>query len=302
MKKTLIAAGIAAIVAAPVAMADVSVTGQVKYTLKWVDGHNGAAGTAGEGFSDNNVTFKSSEDLGNGLTAFAQLALDTDNAGGSSDEKDAKVGIKGSFGTIVAGRMEYLTEGVASAKMDDGLSGHSNNYDQIESNLTSFGRDNAIAYVSPTVNGFHVAVAGSQSGTTGGAFDNRDILVAYDNGPLSVIVTNADVAESVNGANDGYDVTTAYASYTMGDIRVSGQHVKKDYDDTTTDLKDNILRLDYTMGNNVFTIANKSADDNYDVTLFKATHKFSKRTAAYAGVRNKDNKGDVTFVGMVHKF
>jgi predicted porin len=311
MKKTLIAAAIAAVVAAPVAMADVSVSGQVKYTVK-----NQGANDFNPSF-DNALTFKASEDLGNGLSAFAQITLDTDSttsAGntvnaaeaattGISSNKDQKVGLKGSFGTFVAGRMEYLTEGAVSSMMDDGLSSHSNHTDQLESALTYFGRDNAMAYVSPTMNGFHFAVAGSNAADNNN-FTNTDIAAFYDNGPLSIKVSRASV-----DTTEDYDVTVVGASYTIGDAKISAMYVEKDFDGSSTDLEDKIVRLDYKLpGNNSLIIGHKSVDNESstrdDVTSVKLTHSFSKRTAAYIGHRSIDASGtdNVDYIGMIHKF
>jgi len=299
MKKTLIAAGIAAIVAAPTAFADVSVSGQVKYTVK-----NQGANDFSPSY-DNALTFKASEDLGNGLSAFAQITLDTDvtaSATGVTDNKDQKVGLKGSFGTFVAGRMEYLTEGAVSSMMDDGLSSHGENA-QLESALTAFGRDNAMAYVSPTMNGFHVAVAGSNAADSNN-FTNNDIAAFYDNGPLSIKVSRASV-----DTTEDYDVTAVGASYTIGDAKISAMYVEKDFDGSSTDLEDKIVRLDYKLpGNNSLIIGHKSVDNESstrgDVTSVKLTHSFSKRTAAYIGHRSIDASGtdNVDYIGMIHKF
>ena len=315
-KKTLIAAAVATL-ASSVAMADVNISGQVKYTL--TDTANSA--TDWNPGLDNSVTFKSSEDLGNGLTAFAQITLDTDvdtdttaattsgvgtgNGGvDASDtattttaasvgtiQKDAKLGIKGGFGTLVMGRMEYLVEGAFSSKMDDG-SGYT------ESNqITGFDRTNAVAYVSPTVNGLHIAAAGS-NGAAADMFTNKEVLAVYSNGPLSVMASHVDV-------KDTQAMNSLYASYAIGDAKISAMTVDTDYDAAaTTDLRDNIIRLDYTMGNNSLLIINKDADAaNADRTAVKLTHKFSKRTAAYVGVRNNDGTTeDETYVGMITKF
>ena len=284
-KKTLIAAAVAT-VASTAAMADVTVSGQVKYTLADTDG----AATDWSPLSDNAITVKSSEDLGNGLTAFAQITLDTDSTT-SALQKDAKLGIKGGFGTLVMGRMEYLVEGAFSSKMDDG-SGKTES-DQI----TGFARTNAVAYVSPTVNGLHVAAAGS-NGAAADMFTNKEVLAVYSNGPLSVMASHVDV-------KDTQAMNSLYASYAIGDAKISAMTVDTDYDAAaTTDLRDNIIRLDYTMGNNSLLIINKDADAaNADRTAVKLTHKFSKRTAAYVGVRNNDGTTeDETYVGMITKF
>jgi len=284
-KKTLIAAAVATL-ASSVAMADVNISGQVKYTL--TDTANSA--TDWNPSFDNDITVKSSEDLGNGLTTFAQITLDTDSTT-SVLQKDAKLGIKGGFGTLVMGRMEYLVEGAFSSKMDDGSG-------KTESNqITGFDRANAVAYVSPTVNGLHVAAAGSNDAAAD-MFTNKEVLAVYSNGPLSVMASHVDV-------KDTQAMNSLYASYAIGDAKISAMTVDTDYDAAaTTDLRDNIIRLDYTMGNNSLLIINKDADAaNADRTAVKLTHKFSKRTAAYVGVRNNDGTTeDETYVGMITKF
>ena len=284
-KKTLIAAAVAT-VASTAAMADVTVSGQVKYTL--TDTANSTSDWSPA--SDNDITVKSSEDLGNGLTTFAQITLDTDSTT-SVLQKDAKLGIKGGFGTLVMGRMEYLVEGAFSSKMDDGSG-------KTESNqITGFDRANAVAYVSPTVNGLHVAAAGS-NGAAADMFTNKEVLAVYSNGALSVMASHVDV-------KDTQAMNSLYASYAIGDAKISAMTVDTDYDAAaTTDLRDNIIRLDYTMGNNSLLIINKDADAaNADRTAVKLTHKFSKRTAAYVGVRNNDGTTeDETYVGMITKF
>jgi len=303
MKKTLIAAGIAAVMAAPVAMADVKVSGQVKTWLANDDSSDGQWAPA----YDNSVTFSASEDLGNGLSAFASITIDTDSTGTNTlsgkPNKDQKVGLKGSFGTFVIGQMEYLTEGVVTSMMDDGLSSHGANA-QLETSLSAFGRDNAVAYVSPTVNGFHVAVAGSTKADNN-TFTNNDILVAYDNGPLSIKASRADV-------RDTYEVIAVGATYKMGDAKISALTVEKDFDAaSSTDLRDNMIRLDYKMGNNTLTVGHKDADNDHgtaegDVTTVKVTHSLSKQTSAWVGMRFKDktvsSADDVQFIGMMHKF
>ena len=314
-KKTLIAAAVATL-ASSVAMADVSVSGQVKTYFVTTDATS--AGNNGKDWApvtDTAIDFKASEDLGNGLTAFAQITLDTDAINASttdtttnqSSEKDSKLGLKGGFGTLVMGRMETLSEGAVSSMMDDGGA--------LESPLiTGFDRYDAIAYVSPTVNGLHAAIAGTTNGdnitTTDkdgdGMFQHIDFVVAYDNGPLSVKVARADI-DAADNSTANYDVTTIAASYKIGALKVSAMNVEKDFDDTTADLGDDIYRLDYTMGNNSILLGHRSHDagtggTSNDLTSLKLTHKLSARTAAWVGVRDVESGADQTHFGMIHKF
>ena len=314
-KKTLIAAAVATM-ASSVAMADVSVSGQVKTYFVTTDATS--AGNNGKDWApvtDTAIDFKASEDLGNGMSVFAQISLDTDAINASttdtttnqSSEKDSKLGLKGGFGTLVMGRMETLSEGAVSSMMDDGGA--------LESPLiTGFARYDAIAYVSPTVNGLHAAIAGTTNGdaitTTDkdgdGMFQHIDFVVAYDNGPLSVKVARADI-DAADNSTANYDVTTIAASYKIGALKVSAMNVEKDFDDTTADLGDDIYRLDYTMGNNSILLGHRSHDagtggTSNDLTSLKLTHKLSARTAAWVGVRDVESGADQTHFGMIHKF
>jgi predicted porin len=303
-KKTLIAAAVATL-ASSVAMADVSVSGAVKLTVGDTDGSTGDYAPSLDG---SELTFKASEDLGNGITAFAQTTINNVAAGtaGGPSYKDQKLGLKGSFGTIVGGRMETLTEGAVSSMMDDGASTHEANT-QLESSLTNFGRVNALAYISPTVNGVHVAVAGVLDGTNNatddgdGMFRSTDLLIAYDNGPLSVKASLANLDGT--GAAADTDVTTLAASYKVGDLKLAAMTVKSETDGAAS-VNDNMYRADYAMGNNVITLGMRDDEAGDDLTTVKLTHKMSKRTALWLGHRSKDAAaaGDVTHFGMIHKF
>ena len=323
MKKTIIAAAIATVVAAP-AMADVSVSGQVKVTLADTDGSAGDWSPSYE----NQVWFKANEDLGNGLSAFAQIGLDTDSM--TDNTKDQKVGVKGGFGTIVAGRMETLTEGQVSSMMDDGAHAHAQDT-QLESAYTVVGRKNAVAYISPAMNGLTIGAAGVLNGsTTGddgdGLFQSTDIMLAYANGPLTVkaafanldgadtaavtgVVDDATAGAEVQGttavaaaSGNDTDVVSVAASYSFGDAKVSAMTVESETEGSAS-VRDNMYRLDYKMGNNSILVGMKDAElGTNDMNVIKLTHKMSKRTAVWVGHRDKDTAGDVTHAGIIHKF
>jgi len=292
MKKTIIAAAIATVVAAP-AMADVSVSGQVKVKLIDTEGASGDWNHT----TDNKLFFKMSEDLGNGMTVAAELGYDADfnnsavALGDVIDNRfDSKIALKGGFGTVVVGRMEYLFESVVSNKMDTvGI-------ESVELTGAS-GRTNAIGYVSPTVNGVHVAAAGNQDSTGSGMFQNKEFLVAYANGPISAIASYADV-------RDTQDHTTLYLAYNAGDIKVAAMTTEKDLDSGAASVTENMVRLDYKMGNNTLTLGNRSSDTaDKDATGYKLSHSMSKRTSVYAEFVDKEAaNSDTTTLGMTHKF
>jgi len=304
MKKTLIAAGIAAAVAAP-AFAEVQVGGQVKQTFTWDENAAMAEGR------NNTLTFSASEDLGNGLSAFAKIVLDVDvSTADDTDTQDNIVGLKGGFGTFVTGRMEDFTEGKIHSKATMFTAGGAGGA-AVEGILPSpAGRnDGAIAYVSPTMNGLHFGVATYNDEAT-------DIAVFYDNGPLSLAAAYETQKPSLTGTTTTNDQTTlsVAGSYAMGDAKATIVHVQQDNDAGTAanDIDGTVYRLDYKMGNNTITVAYGDGEkdagaDNGDVTAVELVHSLSKRTKVGISYTKDDNPSGTTdvdswSVGLMHKF
>jgi len=316
MKKTLIAAGIAAVVATP-AFADVKISGAVEQQMIKTEK------AAWTGSADNSITFSASEDLGNGLTAFAKIVLDSDQGSGNAGNtatKDEVVGIKGSFGTIVTGRMEGFTEGKVMSQFTlegDGGAGGGAVENGADGEIMADRNDHAIAYVSPTMNGFHFGVAGYTGATSGSAvFDATDVAVFYDNGPLSIKAAQENFTQNsqANAEANEYKNRAITVAYTMGDLKATVGHKKTTYDNNgEIDSTDKLLRLDYKMGNNSISLAMNDGEDyetgtennNADVWAVELTHNFSKRSKVYVTHVNKDVDGvsaDATSIGLKHKF
>ena len=333
-KKTLIAAAVATL-ASSVAMADVSVSGRVEQGFSDED-----AGTTGwAGFTDNQININASEDLGNGMTAFAKIGIKQANT-----QLDEKVGIKGSFGTIVLGRMEDFSEGVVAATQS--TMGTNEGELGAQHDRTS----NGMAYVSPTVNGLHFGVAGFAGLTPTSNLDAIDLIIAYDNGPLSVKLarettdgtqydvsavaavaatyynnTSGIVTTTVTGnsaltsavtevtASTGTDhkATSLSIGYSMGDLSGSALWVKEEGGAASNvDATDLMVRLDYKMGANKLTLQHANDDSNtsataadVDTNIVELSHAFSKRTTAYIGFADSDSAAkENTYVGMQHTF
>ena len=317
-KKTLIAMAVASVVAAPIASADVKISGVVEQTF--TDTENDANGMDTDTFNMLNVS--ASEDLGNGMSAFAKYNMLT-KTGRSVDETngDMVVGISGGFGTIVAGTMEDFTEGKLASMMS--MEGTTANELSGNAGRTQGG----LAYVSPTMNGLHFGIAGYAG--TGAAdtsnFDAVDVAVFYDNGPLSIKVAqetlnnataNVVAATAITAAGTADQKTTSIgASYVVGDLKVAALSVKrenqrvKDSNAVQADSTDFMFKGTYKMGNNSLTLGYAKDDsdttgDN-DVTSVELIHNFSSRTSAYVGFSNNDATAaadDSTFFGLKHKF
>ena len=296
-KKTLIAMAVASVVAAPIASADVKISGVVEQTF--TDTENDANGMDTATFNMLNVS--ASEDLGNGMSAFAKYNMLT-KLGTSTDEVDGDmvVGISSGFGTIVAGTMEDFTEGKLAAMMD--MEGNGSTELAGNAGRTAGG----LAYITPTVNGLHAGVAGYATADGTDKFDATDIAVFYDNGPLSVKVAQETLSKDMTTGAEEQTTTSVGASYAMGDMKVAVLHVGRDDQAGTAgaDSDDTMFKGSYKMGNNTLQLG--YADDDSagkDITTVELIHKFSGRTSAYAGVTNNDVTGnDSTFVGMKHKF
>ena len=317
-KKTLIAMAVASVVAAPIASADVKISGVVEQTF--TDTDNSGQGYTASTFNMLNIT--TSEDLGNGMSAFAKYNMLT-KAGTSTGETngDMVVGISSGFGTIVAGTMEDFTEGKLAAMMS--MEGTTANELSGNAGRTQGG----LAYVSPTMNGLHFGIAGYAG--TGAAdtsnFDAVDVAVFYDNGPLSIKVAqetlnnataNVVAATAITAAGTADQKTTSIgASYVVGDLKVAALSVKRENQRVNAsnavqaDSTDFMFKGTYKMGNNSLTLGYAKDDsdttgDN-DVTSVELIHNFSSRTSAYVGFSNNDATAaadDSTFFGLKHKF
>jgi hypothetical protein len=211
------------------------------------------------------------------------------------------------------GRMEDFSESKVLG-MADVFGGTS-----VELGGNNAGRnDNGLAYISPTVNGLHVAIAGYALDSTGAIgelgtepvaavggtddindIDATDIAVFYDNGPLSVKVAQETLGKDMTTGAEEQTTTSVGASYAMGDMKVAVLHVGRDDQAGTAgaDSDDTMFKGSYKMGNNTLQLG--YADDDsagQDITTVELIHKFSGRTSAYAGVTNNDVTGnDSTF-------
>jgi predicted porin len=282
MKKTIIAAAVAAAVAAPAAFADVSISGMVNPELHDTDG-NGWVGSV-----NTDLVFKASEDLGNGMKASAKYHLFHDDGGNSV--ADESVSLSGDFGTIIAGRFEPFVEGVFDAYANIEF-GHDASIEGTNVLTRASVANGAIAYVSPTVNGFHVGVSNVASDDFSAA---NEVIAVYKANGLTVMALNSDAD---NGPN-----TTGYAlGYKMGDLEIRAMDRSGD-DANGNDQDYTMVGARYTMGSNAIAIG-QAEDNNVDATLVSIQHSLSKNVAVYVtAVDSDDDSKDVTSFGLRQKF
>jgi predicted porin len=311
MKKTIVAAAVAASFVALVAMAEVSISGMVN--PEFIDSDSTTAGSNGWNRSSINtdLVFKASEDLGNGMKATAKIHYFTDTTDQKVDQDeessnvnntgtaDLSVTVSGDFGSVVVGRFEPASEGVMDAFMNIDAS-----HDlDLEDNTNAIGRsNNGLAYMSPSMNGFSVGVgtfAGASATTTNGDIDGAtEVFVKYSNGPLTVMASNTDV-------DGGADIQAFAASYKMGDLEVRAMERQSNSGVAgAADIDLTFIGAKYTMGANTFAIGTADSDTNSkDTDIISVSHAMSKNTSIYITQENVDAaNSDRTAIGIATKF
>jgi predicted porin len=307
MKKTIIASAIAAVVAAPAAFADIKISGAAQQEFLDIDGS-----TVGyQSDSAYDLNFSASEDLGNGMKAFAAISLQSDYDNSTTNGRnDQKLGLSGDFGTITVGKIETYTEGKISA-MASVDSSESLGIEPGKGGDRS-SKGGSIQYVSPSMNGLTLALTcqaledNTTASNKGDDCDTTDVAVAYTNGALTVKAGNTEYLNSSAGAKN--DATAIAVSYKMGDLYLVA--VDQDFTDNGVSKDAYMVGAKYTMGNNTFGIGmmntDTSATADEDQMIFDFTHNLSKNVAVYVTHHQDDNGTsadvDSTAVGMKMNF
>ncbi len=206
MQKKVIALAVAAIMAAPMAaQAGVEVYGKARLSVGFIGDDNATTGSDDSSLAvtshNSRLGFKGSEDLGGGLKAVWQYerGIDLDNqktSGGSSGDtitaRNTFVGVAGGFGTVIAGINDtpYKT---ATGSLDPFVDSYGD-YNIVISAANDIRFDNVIAYMSPDMEGFSVALAYASDIANDDlpdtlSNDDKDAISMagmYNNGPLYV--------------------------------------------------------------------------------------------------------------------
>jgi predicted porin len=283
MKKTIIAASIAAVAAAPAAFAEVSISGYA--SAEYVEDAMRI---------NNDIVFKASEDLGNGMKATAKYHMftdtnHTDNSTPDSKTADMSITLSGDFGSLTAGRSEGFDEGVFAAFVnidashDLDLEGNFDGAAEVQT------RDERLKYVSPSFNGLKVGVTTQDNGTS--KFEDKEYMVSYSANGLMVMAGRSD-----EGTNE---TTNIAASYKMGDLEVRA--AKRDLDVNGVETDATFIGAKYTMGANTLAIGSVDGDAS-DATIVSVAHALSKKTSVYVVNHDLDGGASQTLIGLSQKF
>jgi len=304
MKKTIIAASIAAVVAAPAAFADVSISGQINYELYSQDSNN--SNDMGEDLNSD-IVISGSEDLGNGMKASFKLAGSPD---GESDGfgDDQIISLSGDFGTVTVGRAETFIESKVRAMAANDTSDVFSN--EVEGDMGQ--RSNGMfEYVSPSFGGAKLYVSANSydsAATYNDDFDMTSVGIEYSNGPLTVRAATADGYDRTSGSSNTLTTTKSKeeafgVSYKIDALTFTAVHAsQKNAGATKTD--EQWYGASYTMGANTFAVSTRKSDTaaNEDDT-FSVKHALSKRTSVGLTIVNDaTSANDATVLTVAHSF
>jgi predicted porin len=312
MKKTIIAAAVAAAVAAPAAFADIKISGMVNPELMDTDKSTGRAMSV-----NTDLVITGSEDLGNGMKASFKYHLTNDD-GATLGSADQTVGLAGDFGSLNIGFQETKNQAYFHPKADLDAS-----HDiTLEDATGQQARASGVIYTSPSFNGLSVGAsvfmgdaqvaastdnsANAVTGTDTNDNDITEIFAIYSNGPLTVAA-----GKTTHKGTADEEVRNIYASYTMGDLTVAvlDRAVKNDGGSTaaSADVDTTTVSAKYTMGSNAISVgvtdSDNAQDGDYVVSL---SHAMSKQTSVYVAYKHDDTpvtgNDNQSLIGIKHTF
>lgn len=331
MKKNVIALAVAAAMVAPAAMAEVKISGGLQAQMVNISGDSNMAdgwyATDGGQYQRENsgswghLKFTAKEDLGNGLTALAKynFAINVGDGGVTGaaaglGARDSFVGIKGGFGTVVAGTMSspYKSSTVkwdpfvttfAQARGNGGMSTFHNGY---AGNVVAYKNKFGMAKVTAAISLDEQNNTSQDDKTV--AQHAKSISVNVPVGPVEIAVAYLDASNFNNdpnvagsGLGDNATALKIGVKYTAGAITVAAQN--ENLDEGAGDGSLTYLTGSYAVGANTYSLGygmDDSGDRFGDDTTYTAigvNHKFSKKVSANVAYRAIDVKdaGETVF-------
>lgn len=324
MQKKLIAVAVAGLVSGGAfAQSNVTISGVADafYGRLSGDGYKSYNAINSGGLSGSRIAFNGAEDLGNGLKAIFQMEQKFNITDGASDlttTRQSYVGLAGSFGAVVAGRLQapgyYVGkfDALASAAISPQaiLSAAKMNGGAVGSTIAPSDAarlNSAVAYLSPNFAGFTAVVAasasahGAEQGTLTDSSQDTGVYglgLNYAVGPFAVgfvhhNIQNYPAATPVNPEHDATENMIG-ASFNAGFLTVLGSYQDAKLKNTDRNKLYQIGVVVPVGAGNIHAAYGKldMADNTMDAKSMTVayTHALSKRTTAYAGYNKTDNK------------
>ncbi len=329
MKKHLLAAAVAAAVSGPLAAQNVSVFGVIDTGVASIE--SGAAASTSYTGSINNVLstsslgFRGTEDLGGGLKAsfvirqeftpstgvyagrstINQNGVATNEAYQQRDRfTEVAVAVEGGFGTVTLGKHTALARNAAGAGAWIGNVALIGTGAGITLRQLGDNTDNAIAYTTPTINGFRAqafrgfqnAAAASGATSTAEALQTTNgIGVAYASGPLTLgagQLTRDLVAAGTAGSAADTKTQTIAAGYDFGAVRLGVTFMKYDNSSAAQNDEQQVTAVQAQVplsgalsiigAYHMYDAGTAAANDSGKYMMIGINNNFSKRTNMYA--------------------
>ena len=314
MQKKLIALAVAGLVSgAAFAQTNVTVYGVVDVGYQYNKSEdNKFSGIESGEMSGSRIGFRTTEALGNGLSAIAQaeFGFKADTNSGLNTVRNAWVGLKhDQIGAFTAGRQNSVAyDWIAKGYASDITGVHPSNLLVADgtvgfAQLNSGDRvNNSIKYQTPNWNGFEVRAVygfGEKVGPTQDTSDDAkySLGAAYKNGPIDVALIYAGTAKDDGVANDGsINGWSLGGSYDFKVVKVFAQYQAESNKDAGADTDKAAwtigARVPVTKaGTAIVEYVNAKADFNNASKDAKASgwgigyeHAFSKRTVGYTSL------------------
>jgi predicted porin len=309
MKKCLIALAVAGACGAAMAQSSVTLYGVADV---WVGKAKGSSAEFGSGgLSTSRLGFKGTEDLGGGLSVGFNFEQEIDLGNGAVNTKvfdrQANLSLNGAFGSLKLGRSFNAMDdifGMSNSGFDSALSANA-----IWLNAYEGAADSQIYYATPAFGGFSAAVSSQLNGDAP-AGRLTAFHVKYEEGPVAVALgyeenkANSQKGTMLNGSYD-FGLAKLLASYyttkntggTAG-LKVNSYQIGAD------------IPLSGALILSVGYAASKPSGGQTDSGFgIAAAYALSKRTTAYAGLRQESRKAsngqadqDFFAVGIRHTF
>jgi len=302
MNKKLVAIAVAAALAPAVAAADAMVYGKLHLS---VESQND--GTTSSGFLSSNSSrlgVKGSTDLGGGLTGLLQVEGGVAPGGANTwgATRDSFLGLKGDFGTVLAGRLPAANQYVYDANYFADQLGDAANF----TGTAMPGRaDNALHYVTPNFGPIGVALTHVvEQGTANRGANAVRVTFGQDN--IKAAFTYFKMGTALAAATLD-SVTAISGGYAMGDMDVSGALVntKSEGGMAGADRRIFTLGAAFKMNGGKFKAQFSSADEgaanaNDGATMVAVgyDHSMAKNVTVYGVFASVSNKSG----GSYHPF
>lgn len=298
MKRTITSLAVAAVLFPFAVSADVGIYGKVHLSVDSLN--NGDTGSSYLSSNSSRFGVRGSTDFDNGLTGMFQLeggiTMSDDSTAASrwGTTRDSYLGLKGDFGTFLAGRLPAANQYVYDANLFADQIGDAGN---LTGGSWPGRANNALHYVSPAIGNAtvaltHVLEQGTKNGSANG------VRVTFNVDKLALGVTWLGFGKAMLGGTEAASVTAVSAGYDFGMADVKAMVVQNKNEGGVDGKDRNIFTIGAAMkaGSGTAKIQYSSADEGlsgaddkatmlavgYDYPLFKNATLY----AAYAKVDN----------------